>query len=82
MRVLFALLLLTALPSDRTTPIKRVNILFVGNSYTHGGITAVENYNTSAITDANGTGYGGVPGIFKQFTVDAGLNYNVTIEHY
>ena len=61
-------------------PPAAVNILFVGNSFTHGHAAPVINYNQAAITDANGTGYGGVPGIFKQFTVDAHLNYNVTIE--
>jgi hypothetical protein len=56
------------------------NILFVGNSYTHGSFEPLLSYNSAAITDANGTGYGGVPGIFKKLTVSAGLNYNVTIE--
>jgi len=67
------------LPTPPTLP-AAVNVLFVGNSYTHGNIAPVITYNSAAITDANGSGYGGVPGIFKQLTVDAGLNYNVTIE--
>ncbi len=61
-------------------PPAQVNILFVGNSFTHGHAAPVLSYNNSAITDANGTGYGGVAGIFKQLTAGAGLNYNVTIE--
>jgi hypothetical protein len=56
------------------------NVLFVGNSFTHGHAAPVMTYNSSQITDANGTGYGGVPGIFKKLTTQAGLSYNVTIE--
>ncbi|ATB33642.1 cell division protein FtsK [Melittangium boletus] len=56
------------------------SILFVGNSFTHGHEEPVYSYNKGAITDANGSGQGGVPGIFKQLTVQAGLSYNVTIE--
>jgi autotransporter-associated beta strand protein len=56
------------------------NILFVGNSYTYGACGA-DGYNSGAITDANGTGMGGVPGVFKKMTTQAGLtSYNVTIE--
>ncbi len=56
------------------------SILFVGNSFTHGNEAPVYAYNNGAITDANGSGQGGVPAIFKQLTVQAGLTYNVTIE--
>ncbi len=58
----------------------QIDILFVGNSFTHGHNDPVMSYNKSAITDANGTSYGGVPGIFKKLTDQAGLSYNVTIE--
>jgi len=67
------------LPSPPPIP-QGVNILFVGNSYTHGSFAPLFTYNSGAITDANGTGYGGVAGMFKQLTVSAGLNYHVTIE--
>ena len=57
------------------------NILFVGNSFTHGDIAPVKTYNAAAITDANGTGYGGVPGIFKKLATEGGFaGVNVTIE--
>ncbi|KZV88913.1 hypothetical protein EXIGLDRAFT_751408 [Exidia glandulosa HHB12029] len=56
------------------------NVLFVGNSYTHGNISPTVTYNAGNITDANGTGYGGVPGIFKQLTDSVGLDFAVTIE--
>ncbi|GAA3970285.1 beta strand repeat-containing protein [Hymenobacter antarcticus] len=69
-------------------------ILFVGNSFTHGFVAPVLNYNTAAIIDENfglppsspryesdGSGpWGGVPGIFKKLTDQAGLNYEVHIE--
>ncbi|KFE62695.1 hypothetical protein DB31_3809 [Hyalangium minutum] len=56
------------------------SILFVGNSFTHGNEEPVYSYNKAAITDANGSAMGGVPGIFKQLTVQAGFTFNVTIE--
>lgn len=57
-----------------------VNILFVGNSFTFGHDEPVESYNAANVTDANGTGYGGVPGIFKQMAAQTGFACNVTIE--
>ncbi len=57
-----------------------VTILFVGNSFTYGAIATAQNYNSDKVTDENGSGYGGVPGIFKQFTLQRGLNYDVHIE--
>ena len=69
------------------------HILFVGDSLTHGRYSPVRNYNSANMTDANYglTGaraesssepgpYGGIPGIFKEFTTEAGLNYSVIIE--
>jgi hypothetical protein len=69
-------------------------ILFVGNSYTFGRVDPVMSYNAANVHDltaafyaANSTGanpwephpWGGVPGIFKEFTVQAGLDYDVSI---
>jgi len=69
-------------------------ILFLGNSYTFGRVDPVMSYNaanvhdlTAAFNAINATGtnpwephpWGGVPGIFKQFTVEAGLDYDVSI---
>ena len=71
-----------------------VSVLFVGNSYTFGRNDPVMSYNaanvsdlTHAMSNANSTGsnafephpWGGVPGIFKQFTVQAGLDYEVAM---
>ncbi|CAM2971615.1 hypothetical protein [Rariglobus hedericola] len=58
----------------------RQEVLFVGNSFTHGHENPVMVYNKANITDANASGYGGVPGIFKKLTDQAGLDYGVTIE--
>lgn len=71
-----------------------LSILFVGNSYTFGRVDPVMSYNSAHVTDlthamwlANPSGsnqfephpWGGVAGIFKQFTVQAGLEYDVSL---
>ncbi len=69
------------------------HILFVGDSLTHGRYLPVRTYNSANVTDENygQTGaraesstepgpYGGLPGIFKEFTTEAGLTYTVAIE--
>jgi hypothetical protein len=59
-------------------------ILFVGNSFTFGAPAGaaplVQNYRPDTVTDLNGTGIGGVPALFKAFTVEAGLDYEVSLE--
>ena len=70
------------------------SILFVGNSYTFGRVEPVMSYNAANVRDltapmwaANSSGsnlfephpWGGIAGIFKQFTVQAGLDYDVAI---
>lgn len=64
-------------PAD-PSPAKQ--ILFIGNSFTHGHFEPTLRFNAGSVTDLNGTRYGGMPGIFKQLTVEAGLNYAVHIE--
>jgi hypothetical protein len=60
-------------------------ILFVGNSYTYGepagasGPT-VQGFMPGTVTDLNGTKVGGVPALFKAFTQEAGLDYQVSLE--
>ncbi len=60
-------------------------ILFVGNSYTYGepanapGPT-VKAFMPGSVTDLNGTHIGGVPALFKAFTQEAGLDYQVSLE--
>src|SRR5690349_9990069 len=57
------------------------SILFVGNSFTQSAGNAGQNYNAANVTDANGTGIGGIPGIFKKMAEEGGfLGVNVTSE--
>jgi hypothetical protein len=61
--------------------VRAMEILFVGNSFTHGTVSPVSGFNSAAITDANGGSQGGVPGIFKRLADEGGhANVNVTIE--
>jgi autotransporter-associated beta strand protein len=76
---LYAVPAATPTPTPTPTP-SGTPILFVGNSFTHGNNEPAISYNNANITDENGTGYGGVPGIFKKLTTQAGLNYAVSIE--
>jgi hypothetical protein len=55
-------------------------ILFVGNSYMHAAWAATWKFRPQTVTDLNGTGYGGVPAMFKAMTEQAGLNYAVSLE--
>ena len=86
---------LVAAPA-RKPPKRPTVILFVGNSFFHGAFQPVLGYNASAITDENfkpaRTGqrrrqyeheqgpWGGIPGIFKKLTDEAGLPYEVHLE--
>lgn len=71
-----------------------ISVLFVGNSYTFGRVDPVMSYNAANVRDltapmhlVNSTGsnpyephpWGGVAGLFKAFTVQAGLNYDVAL---
>lgn len=79
-----------------TTALAQTRILFVGNSFTHGKFAPVLNYNAANVIDENyglpssspryeatdnsGGQWSGIPGIFKKFTDQAGLNYEVHLE--
>jgi|TARA_B110000495_G_scaffold161011_1_gene145541 hypothetical protein len=52
-------------------------ILFIGNSFTYGAGSAVQFYRTDSVTDLNDDGRGGVPALFKAFTQQAGLEFEV-----
>src|SRR5512143_1860515 len=56
------------------------SILFVGNSFTFGSGSAVRFYRNDTVTDLNNEGIGGVPALFKSFTQEAGLDYDVALE--
>jgi len=56
------------------------SVLFIGNSFTYGHGSPVRYYRSSTITDLNLEGQGGVPALFKSFTQQVGLDYEVAIE--
>lgn len=56
------------------------SILFVGNSFTYGYGSPVRYFHANSVTDLNHEGVGGVPALFKAFTVAAGLDYDVSLE--
>jgi hypothetical protein len=56
------------------------SVLFIGNSFTFGDGSPVRFYRSSTVTDLNNEGVGGVPALFKSFTVQAGLDYDVSLE--
>ena len=56
------------------------SVLFVGNSFTFGSGSAVRFYRNDTVTDLNNEGVGGVPALFKSFTQQAGLDYEVALE--
>ena len=93
-RFVFLLLGLPVLLGASALQAEPISVLFVGNSYTFGRVDPVMSYNsanvrdlTAAMAAANATGsnafephpWGGVAGIFKQFTVQAGLDYDVAL---
>jgi len=73
-------------PQVRSAPVAAAaqrtsrSILFVGNSFTFAANSALRNWRADSVTDLNGAGYGGVPALFKAFTVQAGLDYQVSLE--
>jgi hypothetical protein len=76
-KIVIAVLLLATPASART-------ILFVGNSFTYGANSPAHYYKAETVTDlngpVNGKTVGGVPAIFKAFTREAGLDYDVSLE--
>ena len=56
------------------------SILFIGNSFTYAQGSAVHYYRANTVTDLNSQGIGGMPALFKSFTLEAGLDYDVYLE--
>ncbi|HSS27447.1 MAG TPA: DUF4886 domain-containing protein [Usitatibacter sp.] len=56
------------------------SILFIGNSFTYAHASPVRFYRPDTVTDLNADGQGGVPALFKSFTDQAGLDYDVYLE--
>ena len=62
------------------SPVLAKTILFVGNSFTYGELSPVRTYKANTVTDLNKSGIGGVPALFKAFAIQAGLDYDVSLE--
>ena len=62
------------------TAAKAETILFVGNSFTYGALSPVWHYRAGSVSDLNNEGIGGMPALFKLFTDEAGLSYQVSLE--
>jgi hypothetical protein len=58
----------------------QTSVLFIGNSFTYGYGSATKYYRADSVTDLNNDGIGGVPSLFKSFTEQAGLEYDVFLE--
>ena len=56
------------------------DILFIGNSFTYAAGSPVRTWRSDSVTDLNGQGIGGMPALFKAFTQQAGLKYDVSLE--
>lgn len=56
------------------------SLLFIGNSFLFGSGSPLRFYRASTVTDLNGTGFGGVPALFKSFAAQAGLDFTVSHE--
>jgi hypothetical protein len=74
---LFPLLFALCLVAHRA---HAVSILFIGNSFTFAQGSPVRYYRADSVTDLNGQGIGGVPALFKSFSAQAGLGYDVYLE--
>lgn len=61
-------------------PAPAPTVLFIGNSFTYGQGSAVRFFHPERVTDLNHEGIGGVPALFKTFTTEAGLTYDVSLE--
>jgi hypothetical protein len=80
-----SVLCLAAVLALITAPASARSILFVGNSFTFGEHSAAKHYQTDTVKDLNGPDasgrtLGGMPAIFKAFTREAGLDYDVSLE--
>ena len=80
MKFTSALLASLILASGMTGAAAGTSVLFIGNSFLFGSGSAVRFYRADTVTDLNNEGIGGVPALFKSFTQQAGLDYEVSLE--
>ena len=77
---LFSAAFVTALTITAPFAQAATSVLFIGNSFTYGAGSAVRYYRAETVRDLNREGQGGVPALFKSFTQQAGLDYDVALE--
>src|SRR3569833_1188417 len=63
-----------------TVPAHAVSILFIGNSFTFADRSAVHYFHHERVTEINHDGIGGMPALFKSFTLEAGVPFDVSLE--
>jgi hypothetical protein len=80
MKVTSALVASLILALGLTGAAAGTSVLFIGNSFLFGSGSAVRFYRADTVTDLNNEGIGGVPALFKSFTQQAGLDYDVSLE--
>lgn len=77
-----ALMVVAALTAAAGAQTAAPSILFIGNSFTFGSGSAVRFYRGDTVTDLNNEGTGGMPALFKSFTQQAHLDFDVSLETY
>lgn len=80
MRFATVLMAGAVLALSSTTTAAGTSLLFIGNSFLFGYGSAVRFYRAHTVTDLNNEGLGGVPALFKSFTDQAGLDYDIFLE--
>jgi hypothetical protein len=80
LRVIGACLAVAAVSTAAAQDSTPRRILFIGNSFTFAQGSAVRYFHPESVTDLNGSAMGGMPALFKAFTQQAGLAYDVTLE--
>ena len=80
MRIASAMVAAVILTMTGATLAAGKSVLFIGNSFLFGAGSAVKFYRANTVTDLNNEGIGGVPALFKSFTQQSGLEYDVSLE--
>jgi hypothetical protein len=80
MRIVLGLVAGLMLATGATDARSGSSVLFIGNSFTYADSSPVRFYRAATVTDLNGEGIGGVPALFKSFTQQAALDYDVFLE--
>lgn len=80
MKSFSAMIATLTLALSTATAAADTSVLFIGNSFTFGYGSAARYYRADTVTDLNNLGIGGVPALFKSFTEQAGLDYEVALE--